>query len=259
MYCPSCGNDVTDKKFCNVCGRPVVQKSGENKSGAAAVPTQPSFEVKTNRQKSSSKGLIVTICILVVLLIVVSCVQLFGLIRNPDSDADSRDVVKKEYRKEIKEEPDEEETPEQPEFLRESTYDSGYTYTNMEEIHSSEEAEDEEAFEMQELVTDFNNAWVEYINSGDETVFSYLREDTQAYEYAVAFGDKDICEEYILMEVNDVRQYENCYYVWTHEIIEKTSMDSSDVEQVEYHWIYKISQSSGGYYIENYISDPAYK
>ena len=287
MNCPACGRDVTGKKFCPICGRPVEQpepvsaqapeqdyvpQSAQEvkadttprcepiqKNDTRIKPDQNPFNTPTRQvaQKSSKTSVMVVICIVLALAIVIAGVLLFMSVYNSGGEDAPQGVAETEA---VTNKPDEQNENTQPEFPRNSTYSSGYTYNNMQEIHSSKEAEDKEAFEMQDVVTSFNNSWVEYVNSGDTSVFSYLRADTQAYKYAVAYGAKDIHEEYILMEVNDVRKYGDSYYVWTHEIIEEAStVDSTDVKRFEYHWVYKVSYSDGGYYIENYISDPAYK
>ena len=291
MNCPVCGRDVTGKKFCPICGRPVEQPPATSEQMPVEAPT-PRSEVQIEHtqppvsnpapqpakapatapkpkptpvkvsprpvsEKPSGKVVMVVICILVAVAIVLAGVLVFLSVYNSGGEDAPIDTPKTE---ETDNKPDDTEIPEEPEFPRKSSFDSGYVYLNMEEVRSSEEADDSEAFEMQDVVTNFNNSWVEYVNTGDTSVFSYLRANTQAYRYAVAYGAKDIHEEYILMEVNDVRKYGDSYYVWTHEIIEETStVDSTDVKRFEYHWVYKVSYSNGGYYIENYISDPAYK
>ena len=278
MNCPACGRDVTGKKFCPICGRPVEQEakapvfvqSHESKSEPEIQPkiaeqfsyvSKPiNLPQKQETENSSKKVLMVIICIVVALAIVFAGALAFLSVYNSGGeDAPQKETVTEDVKPKSQKE-EKEQIPAQPDFPRKSTYNSGYTYNNMEEIHSSKETDDAKAFEVKDVVTNFNNSWVEYVNSGDSSVFSYLRADTQAYKYAVAYGAKDIHEEYILMEVNDVREVGDSYYVWTHEIIEETSTaNSSESERFEYHWVYKVSYSDGGYYIENYISDPAYK
>lgn len=141
-------------------------------------------------------------------------------------------------------------------FPRYSTYNSGYSYTDMPNIYYSMEADDEECFKMEDFIKDFNSAWINYVNYGDTTVYTYLRAGTKPYQYAVNYGKKNLTEEYQTMQVNDVREYNGTYYVWTYEIINKYY--DGKTEQAVYHWIYKIGKDGGGYYVELYKKDPYY-
>ncbi len=135
------------------------------------------------------------------------------------------------------------------------TYNSGYTYKRMSDIHSSAFANDAEFITLKNVITDFNNNWINFVNSSDRTVFKYLRNGTKAYDYAIKYGSKGITESYQLMDVNDVRKSDTSYYVWTHEIINEYGASE---KRNEYHWVYQIKTDNGGYYVVDYTADPAY-
>lgn len=244
MNCPSCGRDVTGKKFCPMCGHAVPPAEDKPKA------------VCEHSAKKSTNSTFIIICIISTVAVLAICVGAFFAMRA----FNQRDLkAQPKYQEDVKA-PVKEEKPETSEFARLSTYNMEYTYKGMEGIHFSSEADDKTSHRLSDAVKTFNNSWIEFVNNGDRKVFNYLKEGTQAYKYAVAYGDKDITEEYILMEVNDVRQDGSIYYVWTHEIIEEHS-EASLKEKVryEYYWVYKVAYSDGGYYVEDYIRDPAYK
>lgn len=142
-------------------------------------------------------------------------------------------------------------------FDRYTTYSSGFTYTDMPGIHYSTESSDEKSLEMVDFIKTFNDAWIEYVNYNNTTVYTYLREGTKPYQYAVSFGQKDLTEEYQVMKVNDVREYNGTYYVWTYEVINKYSKGKT--EQAIYNWVYEIRKDASGYYVQLYKKDPYYK
>ncbi len=249
MNCLSCGRDVTGKKFCPMCGQAVPAIEDNPKAEPKHVPNR--------KPPKRANNTFIVICIVSTIAVLAICVGAFFAMRAfNQSDLE----VPTQSQEPVKTPAEEKEKSETPEISRFSTYDSEYTYKGMEGIHFSSEADGKTFQKLSDAVKTFNNSWVEFVNSGDRKVFGYLKEDTQAYKYAVAYGDKDITEEYILMEVNDVRQDGSTYYVWTHEIIEEHSKDTlKEKVRYEYHWVYKVTYSDGGYYVEDYIRDPAYK
>lgn len=143
-----------------------------------------------------------------------------------------------------------------PAVNRISSYNASYTYKRMGDIHSSVSASDNELAQMKNLITDYNNAWINYINNNDNTVFNYLRKDTEAYNNAVKYGQKNINESLELTDIQDVRKTNDNYYVWSHEIINEYG-DTN--KRNEYHWVYQIKKDSEGFYVADYTSDPAYQ
>ena len=127
----------------------------------------------------------------------------------------------------------------------------------MPEIHNSISATDQECFELEKIVYDYNQKWLNFVNNNDTSIYANLRYGTKAYEYAMKYSAKNVVESYQLLDVNDVRKYGNYYYVWTHEIITETTSYSSN--NLEYYWVYKIGKDGSGYYVENYTADPYYK
>ena len=76
-------------------------------------------------------------------------------------------------------------TPTPIPFTRVQTYSPNYSYKRMSDIHSSVQASDEEMRQMYDVISGFNNTWVNYVNTGNiDFVFDYLREGSEAYNNA---------------------------------------------------------------------------
>ena len=251
MICSSCGKEVTNSNFCPFCG----QSMGANFVAYNEV-TSPPPAPSAVKKGSNTKIFIILSCIMAFVIVVL--IGVCGYIMWSDSDEESTERASTSDT-DITSAEEETAQEECAPFPRLSTYDSSYTYKRMTDIHNSYQSDDATTYKLEKAVADFNDAWIEYVNHGDDDVFDYLKSGTQAHTYAVSYGKMDIKEEYVLMDVNDVRQYGDTYFVWTHEIIKRTSTtDTTKNENKEYFWVYRISHSGGGYYIEDYISDPAY-
>lgn len=217
------------------CEKPLVSRD---------VLERPSYA-----KKKSNTAVIVLLSVLLFLLVVL-LVAVIALSNAKKGGTDEQGFAITEEQSGAK---DESANP----FPRYSTYNSSYSYTSMPDIYYTSESDDEKCFEMAEFIKDFNNAWINYINYGNTSVYTYLREGTKPYQYAVSYGQKNLTEEYQTMTVHDVREYNGTYYVWTYEVINKYY--DGKTEQAVYHWIYKIGKDGDGYYVELYKKDPYYK
>lgn len=179
-----------------------------------------------------------------------------------DSSKDEKDED------EVKEEnPEEEKTEDEASdeddvalnFTRLSTYDKSYSYSSMSGIHSSEEADGAVANDLASFIGTYNNRWIDFVNYEDTALYDYLRSGTHAYDVAEEYEHKNIRETLDTMEVYDVRQNDNIYYVWTHEELTVYDENGSVASEKEYYWVYQIVKDSRGYYVETYERDPYYK
>lgn len=138
---------------------------------------------------------------------------------------------------------------------RNVTYNSNYTYKRMSDIYSSVSASDDEMKTVTNIINRFYVLWVNYVNTGDSEIFDLIKEGTGAYNNAITYRQKNLTESTEKIEVNDVRKTGNNYFVWTHEIIhEYTDVDT----RREYHWVYRVTEENGKYYVIDYTVDPAY-
>ena len=252
MVCPKCGKEVTGNRFCTACGHPVgdIQQQTMRNVTVQASPN------KDAESKNGNTGMIILVCSLATALliaVVVCCLLLFGASNDNEQEVlDTEPPASVEVPVAVEEEYVES-------FDRFSTYSSSYTYDTMGDIYSSYEVDDGKSNELADFIIDFNDAWIDYVNNGNTAIYRYVRTGTPTYDSVERFGKKNIMEEYILMDVNDVRVCGNYYFVWTHEIIKVTDFNDGSVKNKEYYWVYRVNESGGAYYVENFISDPAYK
>jgi len=287
MTCRSCQREIpSSAKFCPHCGRitdeprptvTTVQPKTEPQPVQAPqqVPEQPPQQIPTpvpqqtpapqtfqptelsgdeEPKPKTSKGLLIFLIFILIVLILVLAGGISYFLASSWMKTASQPAAAPTSTPTVTAAPT---ASPSPAFLRQTTYDGSYTYKDMDSIHASTPASDEECLEMEKLIHTFNSLWLEYINNSNESIFSYLRQGTNAYQYATAYSEKIVTQEYELMDVKDARVYGNTYYVWVHEIIKE--YHSNEIKRLEYHWVYKIGRDASGYYVENYTADPFYK
>ena len=254
--CANCGRKIADGvERCFECGGKAIEPT---------VPSQKADNWNDEERKSRKLQLIIGGATAAGVLLI--AVLIISMILTPADNYELSDLEKPkevhgaDYGNGEREngyiDTPEEAKEEEKKIERTVSYAPGYTYKRMSDIHSSKEATDEEFLKMQELITSYNNAWIKYVNSNDNAVFGYLRSGTEAYRNAAKYAQKDITEEYVLMEFCDARKTNACYYVWAHEIID---VYADTYQRKEYHWVYQIKKDNGGYYVADYTADPAYK
>ncbi len=97
----------------------------------------------------------------------------------------------------------------------------------------------------------FDSQWQDYVNSGTKDALSLLKEGSQAYRYASTYSrvGKET-QSFELLQIGEIRQGENGFYVWTKEQIKKTQ--SGQTKIVTYHWIYQLEPVGDEMKIVNY-------
>ena len=269
MKCSNCGCEIEPGGvFCANCGAVVETVVEQNKQAEAPVINDKDViqervadgSQNTNQRNNTPVIIVTIIASLAIIMAAVAALLIadpFGWLHNRGSEQNG-DASFPTAMPLATATPMPTATPEPtlpPSMTRLETYSRNYTYKRMNDIHSSVSASDSELLEMQELITNFNTSWTDYINVNDRTVFNYLREGTEAYNNAVKYGRKNITESYEVMDVRDARKTNSDYYVWVYEVINEYS---DKTERKEYHWVYRIGHDNGGYYVADYTSDPAY-
>lgn len=136
-----------------------------------------------------------------------------------------------------------------------STFNADLPY-EYKDVNISQRLQGEEALKLRQSVIDFNNAWLEYINNGDRSVFNYAENGSEVYNSSISFNKNGLKERFLKMLIKDVRKGNDAYYVWTHEKIEEIRNGDSKIE--ECHWIYKIKKIDDKFYLSEYLLDPTY-
>jgi|GEM_PF-1651164 len=97
----------------------------------------------------------------------------------------------------------------------------------------------------------FDSMWIDYVNSGDKSVYTAVKEGSQAYKNVRNFSKAGkVKEKFLLLEIGELRQSGDDYYAWVHEKIEVTEAGKAAVK--EYNWIYRLEKSGRDMLITNY-------
>ncbi|MEG2198862.1 MAG: hypothetical protein RRY25_01050, partial [Anaerovorax sp.] len=97
----------------------------------------------------------------------------------------------------------------------------------------------------------FGSQWVDYVNAGNKSVLDLLKPDSQAYKNAVNSTELGkITETFYRLEIGEIRQGENGYYIWCHE---KKQLSQGGVgAENEYNWIYYVEPDGSNMKVVNY-------
>ncbi len=273
MFCYFCGKEIgNNSEFCPYCGQSVksgneqyrnAQQYGANQHNNSIVENEYTPRREKRDDGINNKNVIILVCVTIAALITALIVSISVINKQNSSDDGDNAVAETESiapsdMPEITLAPDNNLQSNEV-FIRTTTYNPNYVYKNMNDIHTSKAASDQDSFRLKEVIQRYNDAWLGLVNNGDMSIYSYLRAGTQAYDYAKKFEQKPVTESYDLLEVHDVRKTDSYYYVWTHEIINEYNYEKNTTKRNEYRWIYKVGIDNSGYYIINYIKDPAYK
>ena len=64
----------------------------------------------------------------------------------------------------------------------------------------------------------FDSQWIDYVNTGNTAVFDLLEEGSAAYKNSKAYSQAGkIKETFVLLEIGEIRQGADGFYVWTHD------------------------------------------
>jgi hypothetical protein len=97
----------------------------------------------------------------------------------------------------------------------------------------------------------FDSQWIDYVNSGDKSVLSLMKKDSEAYRKSANYTKVGkIKETFKLLEIGEIRQGANGFYIWVHEEIGAT--ENGKTSDMKYNWIYYLEPESGQMKIVNY-------
>lgn len=98
----------------------------------------------------------------------------------------------------------------------------------------------------------FDSQWIDYVNNGSKGVLDLLKKDSEAYRKAASFTKVGKIEEtFKLLEIGEIRQGSNGFYVWAHEEIQIT--EKGKTTNQKYNWIYYLEPIDGKMRIVNYF------
>jgi len=99
----------------------------------------------------------------------------------------------------------------------------------------------------------FNSQWIDYVNEGDKAVLQLTKEGSDAYNNAVNFSKAGkVTEEFKSVEIGEIRQGEQGFYLWVGETIQLT--ESGATSTAEYQWVYCMEPVGKEMQITDYIN-----
>lgn len=265
MKCSKCGSEVPNgTMFCDTCGS-IIDGNPNILRKQKDSPTQRDLGVM---------GLSIKNKIVVALMILASIVFICGIINTINKNIDNRqaemNIAKKGvYEKNSKQKsnlvPTHSPKLDQPtevladSTVREDLYNGSLYYKRMSEIHNTELTSDDVYYDIKNAIEDFDRTCEEYINHNNEEIFRYLLSNTTAYEQQVSYKSKhpNLKQHYISINVINTRMGDNYYYAWVSETLQ---VNENNIERVDTdHWVYKLSNHNGNWYINDYTRDPVYE
>ena len=97
----------------------------------------------------------------------------------------------------------------------------------------------------------FDSQWIDYVNNSDKSVLSLMKKDSEAYRKSVNYTKVGkIKETFKLLEIGEIRQGANGFYIWVHEEIGAT--ENGKTSDMKYNWIYYLEPVDGQMKIVNY-------
>lgn len=99
----------------------------------------------------------------------------------------------------------------------------------------------------------FNSQWVDYVNTGDKAVLKVVKEGSDAYNNTVNFSKAGkVKEEFTSMEIGEIRQGEQGFYLWAKEEIKL--VENGTTSTANYQWVYCMEPVGKEMKIVDYIS-----
>ena len=99
----------------------------------------------------------------------------------------------------------------------------------------------------------FNSQWIDYVNDGDKAVLKLTKEGSDAYNNAVGFSKAGkVKEEFTSVEIGEIRQGEQGFYLWVGEKIQLT--ENGTTSTAEYQWVYCMEPVGKEMKITDYIN-----
>ena len=104
------------------------------------------------------------------------------------------------------------------------------------------------------LIIKFNTRWIDYINHSSASVLEVVMPGSlmeQSLRRFDQFGE--VNKTFLLLQIGDIRQYENTFFVWTFEEIQSISV--AGIETIQQSRIYEIEVIGDKMYITRYFEE----
>ena len=97
----------------------------------------------------------------------------------------------------------------------------------------------------------FDSKWIDFVNNKNQEVLTLTKEDSQAYQNIKNFSKAgQIQEEFLLLEIGEIRQSATGFYIWAHESIKVIENGKEAIK--DYRWVYQLEPIGQEMKIVNY-------
>lgn len=100
------------------------------------------------------------------------------------------------------------------------------------------------------LITDFNNAWITYVNEDSTDVLNYVEYNSDIHYDIMVFEKIGLTEELLEMTVNDIQVEGDIAYIYNYEKFRKVR-DGVETLQ-EYDWVYTAKKVNGAWLLDSF-------
>ena len=98
----------------------------------------------------------------------------------------------------------------------------------------------------------FDSQWIDYVSGSSKSILDLLKKDSKAYVNTVGYPKVGkVQETFKLLEIGEIRQGSQGFYVWAHEEIRLT--EKGNTTDRRYNWIYYLEPADGKMNIVNYF------
>lgn len=124
---------------------------------------------------------------------------------------------------------------------------------NNEENRSKTSQSNDEHSQLEDLILDFDNSWIEYVNNNSEGIFNYIVPNSKVEDNILNFNRKDLNEEFLKIDVKEISINKNIAKI---KVYEKLKKDKNGLIEIkEYNWIYEAQKVQGKWLLSNYTKD----
>ncbi len=268
IFCYNCGAEIKNgKNFCGVCGTPV--NAVPNDELVNAVPNVETVKDEPEKGGKTALIIILLVAIIAVLAIVITVYVIYP--RDNDASDKSTDTPLEMVTPTpalntpaptIKSDSVPTVTPNVTSGYitsdRTDLYNSSLTYKRMPDIHNTVLVDDSTFASLKNVIVEFEVQCSDYMNGFTSAVPAYLKVGSTAYNQQVEYKQKhpSLSQSYQSVDVINARQGGGYYYVWVKEVLNVTENGTNRTDTS--HWVYKMENSNGRWYICDYTSDPAF-
>jgi hypothetical protein len=137
-------------------------------------------------------------------------------------------------------------------------YNPNLVYKRMNGIYNTSLTDDYTYYEIASVIYQFDSDCEDYMNGRTNIVPMTLRRGSTAYNQQVDYKKKHptLTQYYENVNVINTRQGGGYYYAWVEETLRVTEKGATKV--VTDRWVYKLSNTNGVWYIDDYTRDPSF-